>query len=294
MLLSRTLKEELIKYLLFSVAAVSIFIIFFIFFFLFQEALPAFQEMGWDIFGTNWNVSKGQYEIGAAIFGTIIVTIGAMLIAIPLGILGAIFLSEIAPYRLRVILKPIIELLAGVPSIVYGFIGIVLIVRYLQPSFDMLSGYSFLAGSLILGVMALPIIISMSDDAMKAVPRSYKEASLALGATKWETIKKVTIPSSISGISSAMVLGIGRAVGETMAVSLVLGNVMKIPIPPWDIFETTGTTLTSLIVRDMGEATGLQVNALFAGAVILFVIVAIMSISSNILRERVEKKFKGG
>lgn len=294
MLLPRSLKEELIKYLFFSVAAVSIFIIFFIFFFLFQEALPAFQEMGWDIFSTNWNVSEGQYGIGTAIFGTIIVSIGAMLIAIPLGILGAIFLSELAPYRLRVILKPIIELLAGVPSIVYGFIGVVLIVRYLQVSFDMLSGYSFLAGSLILGVMALPIIISMSDDAMKAVPRSYKEASLALGATKWETIKKVTMPSSISGISAAVVLGIGRAVGETMAVSLVLGNVMKIPIPPWDIFETTGTTLTSLIVRDMGEATGLQVNALFAGATILFVIVAIMSISSNILRERVEKKFKGG
>jgi len=294
MLLPRSLKEELIKYLFFSVAAVSIFIIFFIFFFLFQEAFPAFQEMGWDIFSTNWNVSEGQYGIGAAIFGTIIVTIGAMLIAIPLGILGAIFLSELAPYRLRVILKPIIELLAGVPSIVYGFIGVVLIVRYLQVSFDMLSGYSFLAGSLILGVMALPIIISMSDDAMKAVPRSYKEASLALGATKWETIKKVTMPSSISGISAAVVLGIGRAVGETMAVSLVLGNVMKIPIPPWDMFESTGTTLTSLIVRDMGEATGLQVNALFAGATILFVIVAIMSISSNILRERVEKKFKGG
>ncbi len=294
MLLPRSLKEELIKYLFFSVAAVSIFIIFFILFFLFQEALPAFQEMGWDIFSTNWNVSEGQYGIGTAIFGTIIVSIGAMLIAIPLGILGAIFLSELAPYRLRVILKPIIELLAGVPSIVYGFIGVVLIVRYLQPSFDMLSGYSFLAGSLILGVMALPIIISMSDDAMKAVPRSYKEASLALGATKWETIKKVTMPSSISGISAAVVLGIGRAVGETMAVSLVLGNVMKIPIPPWDMFETTGTTLTSLIVRDMGEATGLQVNALFAGATILFVIVAIMSISSNILRERVEKKFKGG
>ena len=294
MLLPRSLKEELIKYLFFSVAAVSIFIIFFIFFFLFQEALPAFQEMGWDIFSTNWNVSEGQYGIGTAIFGTIIVSIGAMLIAIPLGILGAIFLSELAPYRLRVILKPIIELLAGVPSIVYGFIGVVLIVRYLQVSFDMLSGYSFLAGSLILGVMALPIIISMSDDAMKAVPRSYKEASLALGATKWETIKKVTMPSSISGISAAVVLGIGRAVGETMAVSLVLGNVMKIPIPPWDMFETTGTTLTSLIVRDMGEATGLQVNALFAGATILFVIVAIMSISSNILRERVEKKFKGG
>jgi phosphate transport system permease protein len=134
----------------------------------------------------------------------------------------------------------------------------------------------------------------MSDDAMKAVPRELKEASLAVGATKWQTIKKVTIPTSISGISAAVILGMGRAVGETMAVSLVLGNMMKIPIPPWDIFETTGTTITSLIVHEMGEAAGLQVNALFAGAVILFIVVAIMSISSNILQERIEKKFRGG
>jgi phosphate ABC transporter permease protein PstC len=287
-------KENIIKNIFLIVAAFSIFIIFFIFFFLFQEAFPAFQTMGWDIFGSTWNVAKGQYGIGAAIFGTLIVTAGAMLIAIPLGILGAIFLSELAPYKLRVILKPIIELLAGVPSIVYGFIGIILLVRYLQPSFGMLSGYSFLAGSLILGVMALPIIVSMSDDAMKAVPRELKEASLAVGATKWQTIKKVTIPASISGISASVIMGIGRAIGETMAVSLVLGNMMRIPIPPWDIFETTGTTITSLIVHEMGEAAGLQVNALFAGAVILFIVVAIMSISSNILQEHIEKKFRGG
>jgi len=217
-----------------------------------------------------------------------------MIIAIPLGVMGAIFLSEIAPLKVRVLLKPLIELLAGIPSIVYGFIGITLLVGYLQPSFDMLSGYSLLTGSLILGVMALPIIVSMSDDAMKAVPRQLKEASLAVGATKWQTIKKVTIPTSISGISAAVILGIGRAVGETMAVSLVLGNMMKIPIPPWDMFETTGATVTSLIAHEMGEAAGLQVNALFAGAVILFIVVAIMSISSNILQERIEKKFRGG
>jgi phosphate ABC transporter permease protein PstC len=249
--------------------------------------------MGWDIFSTNWSVAKEQYGIGAAVFGTLIVTVGAMLIAIPLGILGAVFLSELAPYKLRVTLKPVIELLAGVPSIVYGFIGIVLLVRYLQPSFDMLSGYSFLAGSIILGIMALPIIISMSDDAMKAVPRELKEASLAIGATKWQTIKKITLPASISGISAAVMMGTGRAVGETMAVSLVLGNIMKIPIPPWDIFESTGATITSLIVHEMGEAAGLQVNALFAGAVVLFAVIATMSISSNILQERIEKKFRG-
>jgi phosphate ABC transporter permease protein PstC len=293
MLLSRNIKEKLIENFFLVIAASSIFIILFIFYFLFQGALPAFQNLGVDLFGTEWSVSQGKFGLTAAIFGTLIVTAGAMLIAIPLGILGAIFLAELAPHKLRVILKPIIELLAGIPSIVYGFIGAVLLVPFLQPSFDMLSGYSFLAGSMILGIMALPIIISMSDEAIKAVPRNYKEASLAVGATKWQTIKKITIPSAISGISAAVVMGMGRAIGETMAVSLVLGNIMKIPAPPFDIFETTGTTLTALIVHDMGEATGIQVNALFVAAVILFIIVAILSISSNILRERIERKFKG-
>jgi len=294
MLLSRTLKEEIIKHIFLVIAAFSIFIILFIFFFLFSEAYPAFTSIGFDIFNTEWSVSKEHYGIGAAIFGTLIVTIGAMLIAIPLGIASAIFLAELAPYKLRVFLKPIIELLAGIPSIVYGFIGIVLLIKFLRISFDSLSGYSYLAGSLILGVMALPIIISMSDDALKAVPRGFKEASLAVGATKWQTIRKVTIPSAISGISAAVIMGIGRAVGETMAVSLVLPNIMKIPIPPFDIFESTGTTLTALIVNQMGESSGIQTHVLFSAAVILFLIVAIMSIASNILRERIEKKFKGG
>jgi len=294
MLLTRTVKESIIKHIFLIIAAFSIFIIFFIFYFLFSEAFPAFSEVGFDIFGTQWSVSKEQYGIGAAIFGTLIVTAGAMLVAIPLGILGAIFLAELAPHRLRILLKPVIELLAGIPSIVYGFIGIVLLVKYLRISFDSLSGYSYLAGSLILGVMALPIIISMSDDALKAVPRGFKEASLAVGATKWQTIRKVTFPSAISGVSAAVIMGIGRAVGETMAVSLVLPNIMKIPIPPFDIFESTGTTLTALIVNQMGEAAGVQIHVLFAAAVILFVMVALMSITSNILKERIEKKFKGG
>jgi phosphate ABC transporter permease protein PstC len=294
MLFSSRVKERLIKYIFFILAAFSIFIIFFIFYFLFREAIPAFQHYGFGIFGTEWSVVRNEYQIGAAIFGTAVVTIGAMLLAVPLGIGGAIFLAELAPYRLRALLKPVIELLAGIPSIVYGFLGAILLVRYLQQTFDMLSGFSFLAGILVLSIMALPIIISISDDAMKAVPVNLKEASLALGATKWETIKKVTLPSSISGVSAAIIMGMGRAVGETMAVSLVLGNIMKIPVPPFDIFQSTGATLTSIIVLEMGEASGLQTYALFSCGVILFVIVALMSIASNILKERVERKFKGG
>lgn len=294
MLIQTRIKEALIKNIFLVLAAISIFIIFFIFYFLFREALPAFEHFGFNIFDTKWSVTRDQYGLGSAIFGTAVVTIGAMIIAVPLGIAGAIFLSELAPYHIRVLLKPLIELLAGIPSVIYGFIGAILLVRFLQSSFDMLSGYSYLAGSLVLGIMSLPIIISISDDAMKAVPRDLKEASLAVGATKWQTIKKVTIPTAISGITAAIILGIGRAIGETMAVSLVLANTMQIPIPPWDFFESTGITLTSSIVLEMGEATGLQSHALFAAGVILFIMVAILSIASNILKERVEKKFKGG
>ncbi|MBS3778645.1 MAG: phosphate ABC transporter permease subunit PstC, partial [Candidatus Thermoplasmatota archaeon] len=245
------------------------------------------------IFESEWSVPREVYKIGAALFGTAIVTIGAMIIAIPLGLLVGIFLSEIAPFHIRTILKPIIELLAGIPSIVYGFLGATLLVQYLQPSFDLLKGISLFAGSLVLGIMALPIIISISDDALKAVPRELKEASLALGATKWETIKKITFPTAISGVSAAIIMGMGRAVGETMAVSLVVGNIMQIPVPPFDIFES-GSTLTSIIALEMGEATGIQTYSLFACGVILFIIVGTMSVTSNILKERVEKKYKGG
>lgn len=169
MILHSRLKEKLIKFFFFILAAISIIIILFIFYFLFNEASPAFREYGFGIFGNVWNESQGIYNIGAAIFGTAIVTIGAMLIAIPLGLAGAIFLSEIVPYPVRTLLKPAIELLAGIPSIVYGFLGSVLLVRYLSSTFNIF-GYSYLAGSLILGIMALPIIVSISDDAMKSVP----------------------------------------------------------------------------------------------------------------------------
>jgi phosphate transport system permease protein len=293
MLLKRTVKEDMIKYFFFMLAAVSIFIVFFVIYFLFSESLPAFQEYGFSIFESEWSVPREVYKIGAALFGTAIVTIGAMIIAIPLGLLVGIFLSEIAPFHIRTILKPVIELLAGIPSIVYGFLGATLLVQYLQPSFDLLKGISLFAGSLVLGIMALPIIISISDDALKAVPRDLKEASLALGATKWETIKKITFPSAISGVSAAIIMGMGRAVGETMAVSLVVGNIMQIPVPPFDIFES-GSTLTSIIALEMGEATGIQTYSLFACGVILFIIVGTMSVTSNLLKERVEKKYKGG
>jgi len=289
---SRRTKDRMVHMVFFGIAAVSVLIISFIFIFLFYEAYPAIEMFGTDILSSEWNVSRNQYGIYPAIYGSVFVAVGALMVAVPLGIGAAVYLSEIAPDRVRMILKPLIELLAGIPSIVYGFIGAILLGRFLYDTFGMRGVNSFLAAMLILGIMALPIIISMADDAMKAVPKDLKDASLALGATKWQTTKKVTIPSAISGISSAVIMGMGRAIGETMAVMLILGSVMRTPVPFFNVFST-GNTLTALIAVQMGESHGIIINVLFTAGIMLFVIVAIMSIISDILQTRTTEKFEG-
>jgi len=289
---SRRTKDRMVHMVFFGIAAVSVLIISFIFIFLFYEAYPAIEMFGTDLLSSEWNVSRNQYGIYPAIYGSVFVAVGALMVAVPLGIGAAVYLSEIAPDRVRMILKPLIELLAGIPSIVYGFIGAILLGRFLYDTFGMRGVNSFLAAMLILGIMALPIIISMADDAMKAVPKDLKDASLALGATKWQTTKKVTIPSAISGISSAVIMGMGRAIGETMAVMLILGSVMRTPVPFFNVFST-GNTLTALIAVQMGESHGIIINVLFTAGIMLFVIVAIMSIISDILQTRTTEKFEG-
>jgi len=283
------IKEAGVKYALLAIASVSLFVIFFIFFFLFKESLPAFLKLGPQIFSTNFNT---KYGLGGAITGSLLVTAGALVIAYPFGIGGGIFISELAPLWLRRTLKPIIEVLAGVPSVVYGLIGALLLVPFLRDSFDMISGFSLLAGGFIIGAMTLPIIISIADDSLKAVPRDLREASLAVGATKWQTTKKVTFPAASSGIFAAATLGIGKALGETMAVLMVVSAITT-PAAPWyDIFQSN-PTLTSLIAGHMGEAYGLKVNVLFAAGVFLFIIVAFLCVLSEIMQHRIEKKFKG-
>ncbi len=291
-MVSRRTKDRMVHMVFFGIAAVSVLIISFIFIFLFYEAYPAIEMFGTDLLSSEWNVSRNQYGIYPAIYGSVFVAVGALMVAVPLGIGAAVYLSEIAPDRVRMILKPLIELLAGIPSIVYGFIGAILLGRFLYDTFGMRGVNSFLAAMLILGIMALPIIISMADDAMKAVPKDLKDASLALGATKWQTTKKVTIPSAISGISSAVIMGMGRAIGETMAVMLILGSVMRTPVPFFNVFST-GNTLTALIAVQMGESHGIIINVLFTAGIMLFVIVAIMSIISDILQTRTTEKFEG-
>ncbi len=291
-MVSRKLKDSLVHMTFFGIATFSILIISFIFIFLFVKAYPAIETIGTGLLSKEWNISRGQFGLLPAIYGSIFVAVGALIVAVPLGLGASIYLSEIAPDKIRLLLKPLIELLAGIPSIVYGFIGAILLGRFLFDTFGMRGPNSFLAAILILGIMALPIIVSMSDDAMKAVPKDLKDASLALGATKWQTIRRVTIPAAISGITSAVIMGMGRAIGETMAVMLIIGSVMRMPVPFFNVFDT-GNTLTALIAVQMGESHGIIINVLFTAGIMLFTIVAVMSIISDILQVRTTEKFEG-
>ena len=215
------------------------------------------------------------------ILGTLWVSFGAILIALPLGLATAIYMAEIADNRIRNVLKPIIELLAGIPSVVFGFFGLVVVVPLIQDIFGLPVGETALAGSIILGIMALPTIISVSEDAMRTTPRAMKEASLALGASKWQTIYKVIIPYSISGISTAAILGIGRAIGETMAVLMVTGNASVIP----DTFLEPVRTIPATIAAELGEAPqgGIHYKALFALGCILFLLTLIINITVDLV-----------
>ncbi|MCG9792213.1 phosphate ABC transporter permease subunit PstC [Flavobacterium algicola] len=211
-----------------------------------------------------------QMGVKPLIYGTLWVSFGAILIALPIGLAAAIYLSEIAKKKTRNLLKPLIELLAGIPSVVYGFFGLVIIVPLIQSTFNLPVGETALAGSVVLAIMALPTIITISEDAMRNTPRAMKEASLALGASQWQTIYKVVVPYSASGITAGAILGIGRAIGETMAVLMVTGNAAVIP----HSFLAPVRTIPATIAAELGEAPngGLHYEALFALGCILFII----------------------
>jgi phosphate transport system permease protein len=227
---------------------------------------------------------SAQLGVMPLILGTLWVSLGAILLALPLGLAASIYMSEIANNRVRRIMKPLIELLAGIPSVVYGFFGLVIIVPLIQRIFDLPVGETGLAGSIILGIMALPTIITISEDAMRNTPRAMKEASLALGASKWQTIYKVVVPYSISGITAGAILGIGRAIGETMAVLMVTGNAAVIP---HSILEPV-RTIPATIAAELGEAPsgGLHYKALFALGCILFLITLFINLSVEFVTGR--------
>jgi len=237
------------------------------------EGLPAFIQIGlFDfLFGIEWSPTHGEFGILTMIVGSLVVTIGSMVLSIPLGIACAVLLAEVAPNGIRRILRPAVELLVGIPSVIYGLVGMAVIVPAVREIGG--TGYSIAAACIVLMAMVLPTIISISDDSIRTVPRKYKEGSLAAGATQWQTIWHVLIPAARSGIGAGVILGIGRAIGETMAMIMVIGNAVMIPLSPLD----PARTLTGNIAVEINYASGLHQNALFATGVILLAIIIILN-----------------
>jgi phosphate transport system permease protein len=289
--MSKWTEEFFIEKGLLITAISSIIIIALIIVFIFSEGLPAMQSYGFlnFIFGMEWSPSDGLYGVFPMIIGSIEITLLSLVMAIPLGIFCAIFLAEIAPPSMRKILKPTIQTLAGIPSVVYGFFGLIILVPFMREQFGG-TGFSMFTASIILTVMILPIIISVSEDALKSVPLEYKEASLALGATHWQTIKNVIFPAALAGIITSVILGMGRAIGETLAIIMVAGNVVQIPNSIFDPVRA----LTSNIAIEMGYATGIHYNALFATGIVLIFMIIILLIIANYLHYKKKVTIGGG
>ena len=294
--LNRRIREQIIEYSFFFAAITSILVMVLIFYFLIRESLAAFSEVGvFDLlFGMKWHSAGNIFGMAPIIVGSIMVTLLALVINILVGVPLAIYLSELAGPRSRSILKPAIELLAGVPSIVYGFLGVLILVAYLEKSFEMLTGRSILASSILLGIMFIPALATICEDALRAVPMEFKEGSLALGATHWQTVRRVTLLAASSGIIAAVVLNVGNIIGETMAALLVVGNVARLPSPIFDLFDQSAI-FTSVIAGEMGEVPhgSLHYHSLFAVGFVLLVIVTFLNISADFVRAAIKKKFGG-
>jgi phosphate transport system permease protein len=278
--------EKLSGRVFFTLALSTISALVLITVFIFINGIPLIAEVGIFnfIFGMTWAPVQGYYGVFPQIVGTVSVTLGAALIGIPVGICCSIFMAEFAPLPMRIIFRPAIQLLAGIPSVVYGFWGMIFIVPAISEHLGGL-GMSILAGSIILGIMILPTIISISEVSIIALPRHYKEGALALGMTHWQTILRVQLPAAKSGIVAGVILGLGRAVGETMVVIMVLGNAVALPESILDSVRT----LTTNIGIEMGYASGEHQQALFATGIVLFVIIMILNITAQyITRKKVK------
>lgn len=289
----RKIKEKAIHFFFFLTGILAVIILLGIFLMLFLNGLQTFKDVRpfEFFFTTKWNPSaygESSYGILSMIVSTFMVTLGAMIIAVPLGIGASVYIAEIASQRTRDILKPIIGILAGIPSVVIGFIGIVLVGPFIAKVFGLSSGLNALNGSILLAVMSLPTIISVSEDAIREVPKEYKEASYALGANKWATLIKVTIPAAYSGIVVSVMLGIGRAIGETMTVLMATGNA---PAMPHGFFDSV-RTMTATIAIEMGEVPygTTHYYSLFAIGATLFLI----SLGVNLIAEFMTTKYRGG
>ena len=261
-----------------------------IFFFLLKEGLPVLWEVSpGNLFGTRWYPTFDIFGTLPLILGSAYVTIAAIVIALPLGVTTAVFVREVAPNWAREILKPLIEVLAGIPSVVLGFFGMHVIAPLVRTTLNVPTGLSAFTGAVLLAYMSLPTIISVAEDALDSVPRSYRDAALAMGATKWQTIWRVVVPAARSGIAMAVMLGMGRAIGETMAVMMVTGNAARMPLSLGSIFMPV-RTMTATVAAEMGEVANGSVHyhALFGIGIILFILTFIINIlaASAIFKKR--------
>lgn len=280
-------KEKFMHGVFLFCACVSILAVLLICVFLFANGIPAMKEIGLFDFlmGRQWKPNNNIYGILPMILGSIYVTAGAILLGVPIGILVAVFMTRFCPKWLYKILKPAVDLLAGIPSVVYGFFGLMVIVPLIRDLFGG-SGTSMLAASIVLGIMILPTIISVSESAIRTVPESYYEGSLALGASHERSVFRVVLPAAASGVMAGVILGVGRAIGETMAVIMVAGNQAALPR---GLFSGV-RNMTANIVLEMGYAADLHREALIATAVVLFVFILIINVSFSVLKRRSENK----
>lgn len=286
MVRSGDLKEKVMQAVFFATACISILAVGLICIFLFANGLPGIKEIGvfQFLFGKTWRPGNGDYGILPMILGSLYVTAGAIIIGVPIGILTAVFLARFCPKKIYPVLKAGVELMAGIPSVVYGFFGLVVIVPFVRNVIGG-KGYSILTASILLGIMILPTIVNVSESAIRAVPQNYYEGALALGATHERSVYRMVVPAAKSGIFAGVILGIGRAIGETMAVIMVAGN-MPVMRAPNELLKGV-CTLTANIVIEMGYAQDLHRQALIATGVVLFVFILIINISFSLVKRKV-------
>lgn len=276
--------EKIIQAFLFLCALIAVLGVILITYFIVKEGWPVINKVGFFnfILGKQWTPTQQIYGIYPMILGSLLATLGALVLGVPIGVGCAVFLAEIAKPRVANIIRPGIELLAGIPSVVYGLVGLVVLVPFIRKTFNN-QGFSVLAGSIILAVMILPTIINISESAIRSVPKEYKEGSLALGGSHWQAIYKVIVPAARSGIIAGIILGMGRAIGETMAIIMVTGNSTLIP----ESILSPIRTLTGNIGIEMGYASGEHQQALFATGVVLFIFIMILNIAANLIPKKV-------
>ncbi len=290
----RRLGEFLIEALIKVAGLSTVGFVLLIFLFLLREGMPAFftVPLG-NLFGHRWYPTFELYGTLPLILGSVLVTIIAIAIALPLGVATAVFVREVAPEWARDVLKPMIEVLAGIPSVVLGFFGIAWVAPAIREVLGIPTGLTAFTGAIILAYMSLPTIISVAEDALDAVPKSYRDASLAMGATRWQTIWRVIVPAGRSGILTAVMLGMGRAIGETMAVLLVTGNAARMP-STWDSLFRPIRTMTATVATEMGEVArgSTHYRVLFAVGIVLFILTFILNLSAA--RGLFQKRRRGG